>query len=112
MPLFLQSEKAECGLASLAMVAAYRGHRLNLNGLRQRYALSLKGSTVGDLIAIAGQLQLSARAVRLDLPQLPQLSLPCVLHWDLNHYVVLKRLVGDGALIHDPALGVRRISRE
>jgi ATP-binding cassette, subfamily B, bacterial CvaB/MchF/RaxB len=47
LPLFLQSEMAECGLASLAMVAAFHGHRLNLNGLRQRYALSLKGSTVG-----------------------------------------------------------------
>lgn len=112
LPLFLQSEMAECGLASLAMVAAYHGHQLSLNGLRQRYALSLKGSTVGDLISIAGQLQLSARAVRLDLPQLRQLSLPCILHWDLNHFVVLKQVVGDGAVIHDPALGVRRLSRE
>lgn len=112
LPLFLQSEMAECGLASLAMIAAFHGHQINLNGLRQRYALSLKGSTASDLIAIAGTLKLSARALRLDLPQLNKLALPCILHWDLNHFVVLKQVRGDGAVIHDPALGVRKLGRE
>lgn len=110
LPIFRQSEMAECGLASLAMVAAYHGHRLDLNGFRQRYALSLKGATVADLISIAGTLNLSCRPLRLELEHLRQLRLPCILHWDLNHFVVLKSVSRRSAVLHDPALGVRHLT--
>jgi len=43
-----------------------------------------------ELVRMAGQLQCHARALRAELHHLPQLALPCVLHWDLNHFVVLK----------------------
>lgn len=109
LPLILQTEMAECGLASLAMVAAYHGHKIDLNGLRQRYALSLKGATLADIMSMAGTLSFSCRPLRLELSYLPRLSMPCILHWDLNHYVVLKSVKGDRAVIHDPALGVRHM---
>jgi ATP-binding cassette, subfamily B, bacterial CvaB/MchF/RaxB len=103
---------AECGIASLAMIAAYHGHKVDLNGLRQRFALSLKGSTLSHLIVIAGSLHLTCRPLRLELEQLGQLALPCILHWDLNHFVVLKSVHREGAVIHDPAFGARRLSRQ
>jgi ATP-binding cassette, subfamily B, bacterial CvaB/MchF/RaxB len=112
LPLFLQTEMAECGIASLAMIAAYHGHKVDLNGLRQRFALSLKGSTLSHLIVIAGSLHLTCRPLRLELEQLGQLALPCILHWDLNHFVVLKSVHREGAVIHDPAFGARRLSRQ
>ncbi len=108
--MFHQSEVAECGLASFAMIAAYHGHDVDLNGLRQRYALSLKGATLADLMRIADSMDFACRPLRLEPVHLPQLTLPCILHWDLNHFVVLKALRGDTAIIHDPALGVREIS--
>jgi ATP-binding cassette subfamily B protein RaxB len=108
--MFHQAEVAECGLASLAMVAAYHGHDLDLNGLRQRYALSLKGATLADLMTMADGLDMACRPLRLEPEQLGQLALPCILHWDLNHFVVLKALRRDGVVIHDPALGVRVVS--
>jgi len=110
LPLILQTEVAECGLACLAMVAAHHGLRTDLPTLRQRFSLSLKGSTLADLARMAGPLNLNPRALRLEMEHLPQLQLPCVLHWDLTHFVVLKALKRGIAVIHDPARGVRHLT--
>ena len=69
-PVILQTEAAECGLACLAMIASYHGHKINLNGLRAQHAASLRGSTLADLIQIADQLQLASRPLRLELDHL------------------------------------------
>jgi ATP-binding cassette subfamily B protein RaxB len=110
VPMILQTEAAECGLACLAMVAAQHGLRTDLPTLRKRFSLSLKGATMADLVRMAGRMQLSPRPLRAEMEHLPQLALPCVLHWDLNHFVVLTELSGDKAVIHDPARGVRRLA--
>jgi ATP-binding cassette subfamily B protein RaxB len=109
-PLILQTEAAECGLAALAMVAGAHGHRTDLPTLRQRFSLSLKGATMADLVRMAGELQLSPRALRAEPEHLAQLQLPCILHWDLNHFVVLVAYRRGVALIHDPARGARKVS--
>lgn len=103
----LQAEAAECGLAALAMVARHHGHKINLVGLRQRFPTSSKGMTLQHLVAVAAELDLAPRPVRLELDELSQLQLPAVLHWDLNHFVVLERLAGRKAVILDPATGRR-----
>ena len=110
VPVILQTEAAECGLACLAMVAAAHGFRTDLPSLRQRFSISHKGVNLVDMVRMADGLQLSARAVRAELEQLPQLQLPCVLHWDLNHFVVLVAFRGGVATIHDPARGLRHLS--
>jgi ATP-binding cassette subfamily B protein RaxB len=109
LPMLLQTEAAECGLACLAMVASYHGLKTDLPTLRQRFSLSLKGATLADLVHMAGQLQMNPRALRAELSQLNQLQLPCVLHWDLNHFVVLREIRRGQAVIHDPARGVRTL---
>ena len=107
----LQTEAAECGLAALTMVANHHGHRVNLSGLRQRYPTSMKGATMAHLMTIAADLGLAPRAVRLELDELAQLKLPAVLHWDLNHFVVLQSVApGRNVTILDPAVGRRTIS--
>jgi ATP-binding cassette subfamily B protein RaxB len=106
----LQTEAAECGLASLAMVARYHGHRVDLAGLRQRFPTSIKGMTLRQVMAVASDLELSPRAVRLELHELDQLTLPAVLHWDLNHFVVLEKVDATSVWVLDPALGRRRMS--
>ena len=110
LPMLLQTEGAECGLACLAMVASYHGLHTDLQGLRRRFSLSLKGATMVDMVRMAGQIQLNARALRAEMEHLDQLATPCVLHWDLNHFVVLKEVRRGHAIIHDPARGVRRVS--
>lgn len=91
-PVILQTEAAECGLACLAMIASYHGHRIDLATLRTRYPISLRGSTLADLMKIAGQLKLTPRPLRLGLGHLPELKLPCVLHWDFSHLRLLHNL--------------------
>lgn len=112
LPLIRQTEAAECGLACLAMVAGYHGHDIDLNSLRRRYPLSLKGATLKSLIATAGHLDLAPRPLRAELAALPKLRLPAVLHWDMNHFVVLKQATPREIVIHDPARGEQRLSTE
>ena len=108
----LQAEAAECGLACLAMVASAHGLHLGLPELRRRFSSSLRGARLGQLIQIAQQLGLAARPLRLELEHLPRLRLPCILHWDLNHFVVLASVAGGRLRILDPALGERRCRME
>ncbi len=105
LPVIHQNEIAECGLACLAMVAAYHGHDVDMAGMRRRFAVSIRGATVSRLIAIADRLDLAARPLRAEPEHLADLRTPCILHWDMNHFVVLKRVVRGVAEIHDPARG-------
>ena len=108
LPLILQTEATECGLACLAMVAGFHQHRTDLMNLRQRFPVSLKGATLGGLIQVASQLNLGTRPLKLELDDLRELKLPCILHWNFNHFVVLKTVQAKQAVtIHDPGIGIR-----
>jgi len=106
----IQSEAAECGLACLAIVAEHHGQKLGLRELRQRFPLSLTGVTLARLISIANHLGFRSRPLRLDVGNLAQLKKPCVLHWDLNHFVVLAKAGQKSVTILDPAFGKRVLS--
>lgn len=112
VPVILQTEAAECGLACLAMVAGAHGLATDLPTLRERFSLSIKGVTLADLVRMADELRFNSRALRAELDELDQLQLPCILHWDLNHFVVLVALRRGMAVIHDPARGARRLDRD
>ena len=109
-PLVLQTEAAECGHACLAMVAGHHGHRIDLASLRARHSVSLKGATLNDMMQVAGSLQLTPRPLRLELRHLPELKLPCVLHWDFSHFLVLTRVRAGRVTLHDPASGRREMT--
>ncbi|MBC7699830.1 peptidase domain-containing ABC transporter [Aquabacterium sp.] len=111
-PLLLQSEAAECGLACLAMVASAHGHETDLLTLRRRFELSSRGATLARLMNIAEQLGFANRAVRLEMDELPQLQTPCLLHWDLNHFVVMTKADAQRITILDPALGERTLTNK
>ena len=109
LPVILQTEMTECGLACLAMIARFHGHDIDLNVLRRKHLVSMTGASLKSVIAIADGLQLSSRPLRLDMDHLEKLQLPAMLHWDLNHYVVLKSIKGDRAEIIDPGVGLRKM---
>lgn len=104
-----QTEAAECGLACLAMVLTFHGKRTDLSALRQLWPMSMKGLTFAQLIEIADGMGLSGRPLRLELDDLKSLQTPCVLHWGLDHFVVLGRVTPRHAEIFDPAIGKRRL---
>lgn len=110
VPMILQSEAAECGLACLAMLASAHGHETDLLTLRRRFELSSRGATLARLMDISEQLGFANRAVRLELEELPELQTPCMLHWDLNHFVVLTKATSQKITILDPAVGERTLT--
>lgn len=110
LPLILQSEAAECGLACLAMVVSYHGHRIDLTTLRRRYPASLHGVTLRSLIEVANALDLACRPLRFEIEHIRHLSLPAIAHWDMNHFVVIKRVGGRQITVYDPGFGERRLS--
>lgn len=112
VPPVRQTEAAECGLACVAMVAGYYGHHIALSEFRQRRPVSTKGMTLVDLIQAAETLGLAARPVKLDMEELKNLTTPCILHWNLSHFVVLEHVGKEWVRIIDPSSGARRLSTE
>lgn len=108
--MIYQSEAAECGLACMAMVANHFGHKVDLTTLRNKYSVSFKGANLQQLMSLAEQLEFTSRALKLDLDNLKNLKTPCILHWDMNHFVVLKRVKRASIIILDPAMGERTVS--
>jgi ATP-binding cassette subfamily B protein RaxB len=112
LPVIRQNEAAECGLASLAMVAGYYGYNTDLATLRRKYATSMQGMTLRSVMDVATKLDFTTRPVKLPLEAVHQLRLPAVLHWDMNHFVVLKSVSRHKYTIHDPAYGERVYNTE
>ena len=112
IPVVLQTEASECGLACLAMLLAAHGTVTDLPTLRARHGAMPQGMTVSELARVAAAEQLATRAVRLEMDELGHLRLPCVLHWDLGHFVVLREIHAGRYVILDPANGERSLSRD
>jgi ATP-binding cassette, subfamily B, bacterial CvaB/MchF/RaxB len=109
VPMILQSEAPECGIACVAMVASYYGHATDLIAMRTRLSPSLKGITLKQVSQVAETMGLASRGVKADMPALGKLQLPTVLHWDMNHFVVLTEVTAKTITVHDPARGIRKL---
>ncbi|UXK09113.1 peptidase domain-containing ABC transporter [Shewanella putrefaciens] len=110
VPLILQAEMAECGLACMAMIATFNGHKLDMAALRKRFTANLKGMNLQQLISLGDSIGLSSRALKCPLEEVGKLALPCILHWDMNHFVVLTGVTKKSISINDPAAGKRTLS--
>lgn len=110
MKTTLQAESSECGLACLVMVAGFHGLHLDLMSMRRRFSVSIKGSSLSQLMRYAQSMDFSCRPLRLELEEIPKLRMPCILHWGMNHFVVLERVRGRRVYILDPAVGRRKLA--
>ncbi|MGC2695239.1 MAG: peptidase domain-containing ABC transporter [Candidatus Angelobacter sp.] len=108
--MVFQTEAAECGLACLAMIAGYHNAQIDLPALRRRFSLSLRGATLAHIIRFASALDLTGRPLRVELEELACLKAPCILHWKMDHFVVLKKVTRKYIFLHDPSMGPRRVS--
>lgn len=112
LPVYVQGEMSECGPACLAMISTFHGNEKTLADMRELAPVSNAGLTLLTLMRDATRIGLTVRPLKLELDELGDLQMPCVLHWDLNHFVVLKSVKGDAIEIHDPARGFVRLTRE
>jgi ATP-binding cassette subfamily B protein RaxB len=104
-----QSEIGECGLASLAMIANYHGLETDLRSLRSQFRAGLTGMNLHHIVDLSRQLGFSSRAMQVPIESLSDIKLPCILHWDMSHFVILSEIKtgirGTKYVIHDPAIG-------
>ncbi|ELH8609752.1 TPA: peptidase domain-containing ABC transporter [Enterobacter kobei] len=107
VPVVHQTESSECGLACLAMVCGHYGRNIDLIALRRQFNLSARGATLAGVMETGAHLDMETRALSLDLRELSDLRLPCILHWNFNHFVVLVSISKKGFVLHDPARGRR-----
>ncbi|MDH4744020.1 peptidase domain-containing ABC transporter [Sphingomonas sp. CBMAI 2297] len=108
LPMILQEANGECGIACMAMIAHWHGHRLDLTYLRSQYRTTRRGLSLSDLASVADQLRFDVRGFRVDdFADLAHVRTPAILHWDNNHFVVLKSVRRGRVVIHNPAMGVR-----
>ena len=112
VPVIHQTETAECGLACLAMICGHFGKNIDLISLRRKFNLSARGANLAGINGIAEQLGMVTRALSLELDELGALKMPCILHWDFSHFVVLVSVKRNRYVLHDPARGRRNVGLE
>lgn len=112
VPVILQLEMVECGVASLAMVMAYHKKWVPLERLRVDCGVSRDGSSAKNLLKVARSYGFEAKGYRVEPSQIATLPLPCIIHWNMNHFVVLTGIGKKFASINDPARGEVKVSIE
>src|SRR5258708_34303600 len=105
VPLILQSEAPECGIACVAMIAGYHGFRTDLSAMRMRLSPSMKGVTLQHIAAIATTMKMSMRGVQAPLQGLGRLRLPALLAVAMDHFGVLPRAGANRIVGHPPPAG-------
>lgn len=111
-PTVFQMEATECGAASLAMVLSYYGCNVPLEKLRIDCGVSRNGSTATSIMDAAEKYGLQCKGYRKDVTELLELKAPCILHWEMRHFVVYEGIKHGKVYLNDPATGKRVITYE
>ncbi|HCQ9044520.1 TPA: ATP-binding cassette domain-containing protein, partial [Escherichia coli] len=109
LPLVFQTERTDCALSCIVMVANFHGIPLNLTELKSIYPQYKKGMNLNDVYDILSSAGMNVRVLSVDNDELGKVKLPCILHWNCDHFVVLKKIKKGKFIIHDPEKGLLKL---
>ncbi len=105
LPLIRQKEQSDCGIACMTMIACYYGYTVTSKCVGRNIVTNEKGMSVREIINCSEKLNLRGDVQKITAEQLKSISLPVILHWNGNHFVILKSVHENGVSLHDPAVG-------
>ena len=105
-PQYIQTESKDCGPTCLKIIAKYNGKVLNTQMLRELAETTREGSNLLTLSDAAEIIGFRSLGIKISLEKLEEAPLPCILHWNKNHYVVLYKIKKGNYYISDPAIGL------
>lgn len=111
-PTFIQADSKDCGASCLKIIAKFYKKTLNIQFLRLLSETTRAGSSLLNLSGAAETIGLKSLGVKINLNKLTEAPLPCVLHWNKQHYVVLYKIRKENYFISDPAIGLIEYSKE
>ncbi len=113
VPVVMQMEALECGAACLCMILAYYGKWIPLEQVRRDCGVSRDGSKASNILKAARDYGMTARGYRYEPDMLKaEGHFPCIVHWEFNHFVVLRGFRGNRVYLNDPARGDYSVSME
>ncbi|WP_281925298.1 cysteine peptidase family C39 domain-containing protein, partial [Flavobacterium collinsii] len=111
-PFYKQADHKDCGPTCLKIIAKHYGKTINIQELRDFSATTREGSNLLFLSEAAEKIGFRTLGAMLGAEELNEVPLPCVLHWNKNHYVVLYKIKKNTYYISDPAFGLIEYNKE
>lgn len=112
VPVLRQMTAVECGAASLAMILSYHGRKTSVSEMRERCGVGRDGLSALSIVRTARSYGLRVRAITLQENDFRFVSLPAIVHWGFNHFLVVERWTSHHVDLVDPAIGRRRVTAE
>ncbi|HEY8917056.1 MAG TPA: peptidase domain-containing ABC transporter [Chitinophaga sp.] len=104
-PFYKQLNAMDCGPTCLRMIAMYYGRHYNADTLRQKAGFNKQGVSMLGISETAERIGLRSRGARITFKKLQEVPLPCILHWDQSHFVVLVEINNKRVRVADPGKG-------
>lgn len=109
---YKQADNKDCGPTCLKIIAKYYGKTINIQELRNISETTREGSNLLFLSDAAEKIGFRTLGVKLSVKRIEEAPLPCILHWNDNHYVVLYKIKKSKYYISDPAFGLLEYSKD